>query len=464
MNQTEAEPRQELVRSRCSTQHFLLSQSDTSAHRDISEQKYPAGLKRLSEHFPDISAGAVFLNSALKRFIDAPAFEAVTIRIDNFKLNLAQPGKDPNARLQKAVADRIDDACRGNGGFWGILDADIFGCFFNVERSVSIAKKSEKLRDALNATNLGTVSIGYATYPSLNFDRSQILENALKALDHAAFFGPGSVIGFDSVSLNISGDQLYQNGNIHGAVDEFKNALELDPGNVNVHNSLGVCYGVLGDLDKALEEFESVLGLESTEVMATYNSGIVHMLKGEKEKALEYFRKADAEEELFETSFQAGRLHLEHTEFEEAKVYFKKAIQLNPDAATAYRYLGDCFHALEDPQAAIDAYKKAIRQNPNDAAALSAMGFVFHEMGENPEIAEVFCRQSVTIEPDNGKYRNRLAQVLLRRNLAQEALDQFRKASVLGSNCRQQIEALTREMKNPSVMDALNPHSSDARG
>jgi len=464
MNQTEAEPRQELVRSRCSTQHFLLSQTDTTVHRDISEQKYPAGLKHLMARFPDVPAGAAFLNSALNRFTEKPAFEAVTIRIDNFKLDVARQGKNPNTRLQTSVAEIIGAACHENDGAWGILDADIFGCFFNVEREMSIRKKSEKLQNRVNAISLGTISIGYATYPSLEYDRNQILENALKALDHAAFFGPGSVVGFDSVSLNISGDQLYQSGDLEGAVDEFKNALALDPNNVNVHNSLGVCYGVLGDLDKALEEFQTVLGLESSEVMATYNTGLVYMLKGEKERALEFFEKADAEEELFETAFQAGRLHLEHNEPEEARAYFERAIRLNPDAATTYRYLGDCLHVLEDRPAAIDAFKKAIKQNPNDAAALSAMGYLFHEMGENPEIAEIFCRQSITIEPDNGLYRNRLAQVLLRQNLAQEALDQFRKASALGSNCHQQIEALTQEMKNPSSMNAPATHSSNARG
>ncbi|CAB5098065.1 hypothetical protein D3OALGA1CA_1240 [Olavius algarvensis associated proteobacterium Delta 3] len=464
MNQTEAEPRQELVRSRCSTQHFLLSQTEATVHRDISEQRYPAGSKRLVEHFPDVPAGATFLHTALDRFTASPSFEVVTIRIDNFKLDEARQGQDPNVRLQKAVADVVDATCRENEGVWGILDADIFGCFFKVEGNTPILKKSEKLRDILKATTQGTVSIGYATYPSLDYDRSQILENALKALDHAAFFGPGSVVGFDSVSLNISADQLYQHGDLNGAVGEFEHALALDPNNVNVHNSLGVCYGILGDLDRALEEFETVLGLEPAEVMATYNTGLVHMLKGEKEKALEYFQKANEREELFETAFQTGRVHLERNEPEEAKPYFERATRLNPDAATAYRYLGDCLSALEERPAAIDAYKKGIKKNPNDAASLSGIGYLFHEMGENPEIAEIFCRQSVAIEPDNGMYRHRLAQVLLRQNLPLEALDQFRKASALGSSCRQQIEMLTRDIKTPSPAEAFKKRTSDARG
>ena len=464
MNQTEAEPRQELVRSRCSTQHFLLSQTDAPAHRDITEQKYPAGLKRLMEHFPTVPTGAAFLNDALDRFNATSCFEVITVRIDNFKLDVTRAGKDPNARLQKTVADIIDVTCREQNGVWGILDADIFGCFFNVDRKMSVLKKSKKLENRIKETTLGSVSIGYATYPSLSYDRSQILENALKALDHAAFFGPGSVVGFDSVSLNISGDQLYQRGDLDGAVGEFKNALALDPNNVNVHNSLGVCYGILGDLDNALEEFKSALDIQSEEVMATYNTGLVYMLKGENKKALDYFQKANATEELFETAFQAGRLHLDQNEPEAARPYFERAIRLNPEAAAAYRYLGDSLHALEQLQEAIAAYKQAIKKNPNDAASLSAMGSLFYELGENPEIAELFCRQSVAIESDNGLYRNRLAQVLLCQNLPLDALDQFRKASALGWNCREQIESLTRELKNPTSVETNHHRTSDARG
>ncbi len=92
-------------------------------------------------------------------------------------------------------------------------------------------------------------------------------------MTHAAVVGPGSMVVLDAVSLNISGDQLYQAGNLQGAVEEYRKALQLDPSNVNVHNSLGVCYGMMERYDAAEAEFDAALLLKPDEVMALYQSG-----------------------------------------------------------------------------------------------------------------------------------------------------------------------------------------------
>ena len=91
---------------------------------------------------------------------------------------------------------------------------------------------------------------------------------------------------FDGVSLNISGDKLYENGDLQGAIDEFKRALELDPSNVNVHNSLGVCYGLQSEYESAIEEFKKVASIDPGEYMAMFNLGLVHTLQGQPEEAL----------------------------------------------------------------------------------------------------------------------------------------------------------------------------------
>ena len=56
----------------------------------------------------------------------------------------------------------------------------------------------------------------------------QTLQNACKALDHGAFFGPDACVVFDAISLNISGDRFYQSGDLNAAIDEYHFALTLD--------------------------------------------------------------------------------------------------------------------------------------------------------------------------------------------------------------------------------------------
>jgi len=252
------------------------------------------------------------------------------------------------------------------------------------------------------------------------------------------------------VSLNISGDNLYQGGDIDGAINEFKTAIILDPSNVNIHNSLGVCYGVLGDYGKALKEFKAALQIDSDEVMAMYNIGLVKMLTGKNSEALKYFLDADKkkEEDIYEIAFQTGRIYLNIGKPEMAKTFIENAVKLNPESGPALRLLGECCAALNMTDEAISAYKKVIRKNPNDAESLSALGYLFDLLGENPEITTIFCQQSVDIEPDNGLYRYRLGSLYLKRNQLEDALLQFQEAHDLGHDSKKLIKKINKLIRD----------------
>jgi tetratricopeptide (TPR) repeat protein len=333
---------------------------------------------------------------------------------------------------------------------WGRLDRGMLGCFFAQKNQTSPEELAQKIKNSLTKSTDKTVSIGIASYPTINYDRGQILDNAGKAADHALFFGPDSIVSFDAVSLNISGDNLYQNGDIDGAIAEFETALLLDPSDVNIRNSLGVCYGVLGEHGKALKEFKAALKLDPDEVMAIYNIGLVNMLSGKNSEALKYFLDADnkKEEDIFEVAFQIGRVYLDMGKSEMAKEFLEKAVELNPKSWSALHSLGECCAALNMTDKAISAYKKAIRQNPNDAESLSALGYLFDLLGENPEITTIFCQQSIDIAPENGLYRYRLGSLYLKRNQLEDALIQFQKAHDLGYDAKKMIKKIKKLIKD----------------
>jgi len=86
---------------------------------------------------------------------------------------------------------------------------------------------------------------------------------------------------------------------------------------------------------------------------------------------------------------------------------------------------------LDIPEKAIGAYQKAVKVNPGDSLALSALGKLFDEKGENPEIALVFCKESVRLSPENPLFRERLARLYLKLNRLEEALKEFEQAGLL---------------------------------
>ncbi len=434
------DPQKNLFNNRSASNDFLLGKAEAVAAPDAICQEQPQLREELTRDFPDLLAGQAFVERALTKLKMVDTFQAFMIRIDPPVEDDANPEGTPPVALQVEIAKSLDRFCANRNWQWGKLDREIFGCFLPLENGTGIESQGPALKKALDELQPATFSIGCAHFPLLDYDRENILDNARKALDHAAFFGPGAVVDFDAVSLNISGDRYYQKGHINRAMAEFKRALELDPENVNVHNSLGVCYGILGAYEKAVKIFQTAAGVAPDEVMPVYNIGLANLMIGDKETALESFLAAvEKDPTVFEPTIQVGRVYFENGKKKKARAFLEKAAALRPDNATAQRYLGLCYLELKKDADAIAGLKKAVQLNPNDAQALSALGYLFDRMGENPEITTVFCKQSVDIEPENGLFRYRLGQLLTKKGALEEALREFEAAQQLGHDVGKMI-------------------------
>jgi tetratricopeptide (TPR) repeat protein len=436
-------PRKDLYHDRSASNEFLLSKSAAAAAPNKADQESPQLQEALARDFPDLLTGPAFVEQALERLQQTAAFQACIVRIDLPEEDAAEPAANPPVVLQTAAAKILDDFCGHQSWQWGKLDRDSFGCFLPLPAGEKPASQGPALQAALDALQPVTFSIGCACFPMLDYRPENILINARKALDHAAFFGPGAVVDFDAVSLNISGDRYYQNGDLNQAMEEFNRALELDPENVNVHNSLGVCYGVLGAYEKAVKIFQAAAELAPDELMPAYNIGLANLLIGNKEAALQSFLAAhEKDPQAFEPTFQVGRVYYESGKPKKARPFLEKATELTAENASVQRYLGLCYLDLKKDTAAVTALKKAVQLNPNDAEALSALGYLFDRQGENPDITTIFCQQSVEIVPDNGLFRYRYGQLLAKKGLLEEALREFETAQKLGHDVGNMIATI----------------------
>ena len=253
------------------------------------------------------------------------------------------------------------------------------------------------------------------------------------------------------MSLNISADKLYQYGDIDGAIEEFKKALAVDPENVNVHNSLGVCYGVQGESDLAIDAFETAIRFDPTDVMATFNLGLAHIKQGDQEKALEMFLQAhELDRENPEVAYQIGVYHQERGDTDLAIEYLEEAAGNSPKGAHVFRALGECYLEKEMHREAAKAYEKVIKFNPTDAKSLSTLGYLYGLIGENIEIAIVLCRESTKIDPDNSLYRYRLGKLYQQNQDYENAIKELKMAADLGEDCSDLIRE-TEVLMNEEV-------------
>ena len=434
-----------LLHSRGSARHFLFSRTDTGRLKEVDRHKSGDANQVLQLTYPDILWDARFLDQALQRLESAARFAAMAIRLDpTLPGDESSAGPEPVGRPAEVFAI-LASLCREENGMWGAFKSGQLSGFFPDKTGTQALAMAHDVQRRLKDNTRQTITVGVAAYPTLAYQKSEILDNARKALEHATFLGPDSVVIFDSVSLNISGDKLYEQGRIQGAIAEFKKALEMDPSNFNVHNSLGVCYGLQGDYTEASEEFKSALSLEPEEYMALYNLGLVHVLTEQPDRAIELFLKADKiNGEAYEVAFQTGKLYLDLGEPAKGRSFLERAAALEPKSGAVYRLLGDCYAADNNPQEAISAYRKAIKLNPQDAASMSALGCLFDGQGENPEITLMFCRESVGLAPDNGLFRYRLGRLYSNQGRFEDALKEFKKAEQFGYDASADIKEIEK--------------------
>jgi tetratricopeptide (TPR) repeat protein len=210
---------------------------------------------------------------------------------------------------------------------------------------------------------------------------------------------------------------------------------------------LGVCYGVRGSLPEALDSFKTAIALDDGHIMAHYNAGYVYRLLDQNDNAMEHFLKAHAAgEEVFEVTFQIGKLYLDMGDPAKGESYLKSAVTLSPDSGTAYFHLGESCQALGKKDEAMVHYETAVKRNPSDAAALSVLGALYDEKGENPEISTMFCEKSVQMSPENGLFQYRLGCVYANNDQPEKALDVFENAIQLGYDAAAEIERVKERL------------------
>jgi tetratricopeptide (TPR) repeat protein len=309
---------------------------------------------------------------------------------------------------------------------------DVFVYLDGFDAAAALSWSSEVIRRTGDAIPGNHLSAGVSCYPCSDFKKSEMPFNCRKALLHAAFFGDSSAVVFDSVSLNISGDIYFGDGDLAKAVQEYKRGLRLDKDNVNLHNSLGVALAMMDKLLPAMHSFENALAIDRQNFMALYNLGLAEQARGRKQPAFEYLEKAllhyneeDAELGLLDDlTLQLGMLAGDlgnHRLALDCLEEWQRKNEKTPRAGRVLYYIGKARHGAGDNRRAMVELQRALQFNEFDDRAMDLLGLVYFREGEGDEIALALCRKAVELEPGAILYRCNLAEVQLQCGMLSEA-------------------------------------------
>jgi Flp pilus assembly protein TadD len=177
------------------------------------------------------------------------------------------------------------------------------------------------------------------------------------------------------------GLRLQQKGDLHGAVECYRDALTLDPRSHTAYNQLGILFAALGDTATALTFLQAAVTLHP--------------------------RGADIHNNL-------GNVHFEREEVEAAIAHYVKAIEIDPEVAAYYNHLGNALRVAERIADAELCIRKALVLHPDYAEAHANLGFLLLEK-QRLQLAEEHYRQAIALKPDFALAHTCLARLLLRK-------------------------------------------------
>jgi tetratricopeptide (TPR) repeat protein len=204
----------------------------------------------------------------------------------------------------------------------------------------------------------------------------------------------------DADAHNGLGNALQAQGDLAGAIAEYRTALRLQPDAADAHNDLGLALQAQGDLAGAIAEYRTALRLKPDYAAIHNNLGNALQAQGDLAGAIAEYRTALRLKPPFTAAHNNLGIVLQaQGDLDGAIAEYRTALRLKPDNANAHTNLGTALQAQGDLDGAIAKYRTALRLTPNHANAHYGLGLALKTQGQRREAARAF-RDYLRLAPD----------------------------------------------------------------
>lgn len=287
---------------------------------------------------------------------------------------------------------------------------------------------------ASELTDLVSFLVGYTRYKIGDYSTASTLFNDVLQKKDLAYFIDKGMIYFiagncnffegnydlsinnysNALTINPDSDLAYYNrgvsysevGQINLAFDDFSQAIELNPLNAEAYNNRGTIYAHSGAYFEALSDFESAVNisklyLDDDTEKYYYNRGLIYSNLGQYENAIsDYSECLKYAPSLYEGYNNRGLAYFFNSQNEEAIKDFNESIKLNPSDAMVYSNRGNAYSKDKKYDEALRDFNKSLEISPSFSTAFYGRGVMYYEKG-NYELAAKDLNQVIALKPND---------------------------------------------------------------
>ncbi len=190
-----------------------------------------------------------------------------------------------------------------------------------------------------------------------------------------------------------------EQGQFDLAIEEYAQAIALDPQYADPYNNRGVAYASKGDLDQAIANYDRAIALDPQYADPYNNRGVAYASKGDLDRAIaDYDRAIAIDPQYVDPYNNRGNAYVAKGDPDRAIADFDQAIALDPQLALAYTNRGNAYYAKGDLDRAIADYDQATALDPEYADAYYNRGIAYGAKGDLDR-AIVDYDQAIALDP-----------------------------------------------------------------
>jgi tetratricopeptide (TPR) repeat protein len=196
-------------------------------------------------------------------------------------------------------------------------------------------------------------------------------------------------------------DALKQQGDVDGAIEHYRKAVELGNTQVETYENLGKLLQDKRNFEDAIIAYQKVLELKPHAGDIAYHLGEMSFYLERWEDAVNYYRLALTLNGNFTEIYpNLGNALFNLKRWEEAIISYRQGLDNQQDFFWVYHHIGEAFLNLEKWQDAGNAFSHALEKNPENSWSYSGLGTAFLKQ-ENWQDAVTAYQKANQLNPNS---------------------------------------------------------------